>query len=71
TPPPEAQVRRLLILRHRLGELQREVAALADELTAQLRTGGSPWWELPEGVLRLEERDGVPELVWVPNGEPS
>lgn len=71
TPPPEAQVRRLLILRHRLGELQREVAALADELTAQLRAGGSPWWDLPEGVLRLEERDGVPELVWVPKGEPS
>ncbi len=71
TPPPEAQVRRLLILRHRLGELQREAAALADELTAHLRDSHSPRWELPEGILQLEERDGVPELVWVPKGETS
>lgn len=65
-PPPETLVRRLLILRHRITELQRESAALTDELVAQLRGAGASRWEMPEGVLQLEERDGVPELVWVP-----
>ncbi len=66
-PPPETVVRRLLILRHRVAELQRESAALTDELVARLQGAGTPRWEMPEGVLQLEERDGVPELVWVPS----
>ena len=65
-PPPEAQVRRLLILRHRIHELQAEAQALADELIAQLRASPALRWELPEGVLALEAKDGIPELVWIP-----
>ena len=65
-PPPDAQVRRLLILRHRIRELQAEAQALADELIAQVRASAALRWELPEGVLALEEKDGIPELVWIP-----
>lgn len=69
SPPPEAQIKRLLILRHRVRELQQEADQLADQLVAQLRASANPRWELPEGVLQLEERDGVAELVWVPAQE--
>jgi hypothetical protein len=62
--PPEDVVRRLLLLRHRRLEIEAEIAQVEHGLLALLRARAQPYWELPEGSLRLVERDGVAELLW-------
>lgn len=69
TPPPptvipEDSVRRLVLLRHRRNELDAEIAAVETSLAEALRATGQPYWELPEGTLRLVEDDGVTTLEW-------
>ncbi len=64
TVVPEDAVRRLILLRHRRRELDAEIAAVEASVCQALKRMAAPYWELPEGVLRLVERDGLAELVW-------
>lgn len=68
-PVPEDEVRRMLLLQHRLRELDRELAAVRSALVATMRERPERRWELAEGTLDLVETDGVAELRWTPRGD--
>ncbi len=62
--PPEDEIRRWLLLGTRLEELRRERTEVEAALVAALRARSEPLWELPEGTMLLEEKDGVAVLRW-------
>ncbi len=63
---PEDAIRRYLLLRHRLSELAAEIGSVEQNLIAAMRSRAEPYWELPEGTLRLVEQDGLADLQWIP-----
>lgn len=62
--PPEDEIRRWLLLGTRLEELRKEREEVEASLMAALRARAEPLWELPEGTLLLEEKEGVSVLRW-------
>lgn len=68
---PEDAVRRLVLLRHRRSEIDGEIAAVEETLIVAMRAMAEPFWNLPEGVLRLVEIDGAASLEWTSRSDGS
>lgn len=69
-PAPGDDIRRYLLVRRRIVELEGEVRELHNSLTATLRAVPDARCEIEEGVMCLVEREGVPTLEWTPK-EPA